>query len=104
MGVSIMEDKRVNQRICFVGGGAMAQAIAQGLVTSGSVDPANISASATSTRFMDWWTSRGVTFSTNNNQVIHSADIVFMAVKPHLYTSMLATLNKAGHRYEDKLW
>ena len=82
----------------------MAQAIAQGLVTSGTVDPANISASATSTRFMDWWTSRGMTFSTNNNQVIHSADIVFIAVKPHLYTSMLATLSEAGHKYGNKLW
>lgn len=99
-----MENKRVNQRIGFVGGGAMAQAIAEGLITSGTVDPANITASATTNRFMNWWTSRGMNFTTNNNQVIHGADIVFIAVKPHLYTGVLATLGKAGHKYGDKLW
>jgi len=91
-------------KIGFVGGGAMAQAIAEGLVTSGTVNPSNISASATSIRFQDWWTSRGMTFATNNHQVVSNSEVVFIAVKPHLYTGMLETLAKEGHKYGDKLW
>merc|ERR1712106_1041871 len=99
-----MEQSRVEQKICFVGGGAMAQAIAEGLVTSGTVDSGNIAASATSNRFKDWWTSRGMSFCTDNNQVISAADIVFIAVKPHLYTGMLATLEREYRVYTGKLW
>jgi len=82
----------------------MAQAIAEGLVTSGTVDSGNIAASATSNRFKDWWTSRGMSFCTDNNQVISAADIVFIAVKPHLYTGMLATLAREDRVYAGKLW
>ena len=82
----------------------MAQAIAEGLVTSGTVDPANISASATSNRFKEWWTSRGMGFCTFNNTIISNAEVVFIAVKPHLCTGMLETLRKEGHRYPEKLW
>eukprot|EP00090_Calanus_glacialis_P004541 TRINITY_DN13397_c0_g1_i1.p1 TRINITY_DN13397_c0_g1~~TRINITY_DN13397_c0_g1_i1.p1 ORF type:complete len:299 (-),score=84.75 TRINITY_DN13397_c0_g1_i1:334-1173(-) len=99
-----MEVCRVEKKIGFVGGGAMAQAIAEGLVTSGTVDPANISASATSNRFKEWWTSRGMGFCTFNNTIISNAEVVFIAVKPHLYTGMLETLRKEGHRYPEKLW
>ena len=49
---------KLETKIGFVGGGAMAQAIAEGLIMSGTVDPVNIMASATSSRFKDWWTSR----------------------------------------------
>jgi len=82
----------------------MAQAIAEGLVMSGTVNPANIMASATTSRFKDWWTSRQMTFMTDNHAVISSSEVVFVSVKPHLYLDMLDTLNKEGRKYEDKLW
>ena len=41
-------------KIGFVGGGAMAHAIAEGLIMSGTVDPTNIMASATSSSVKDW--------------------------------------------------
>jgi len=95
---------KLETKIGFVGGGAMAQAIAEGLVTSGTVDPVNIMASATSDRFKDWWTSRKMTFLTDNHSVISSSEVVFISVKPNLYMSMLDTLKKEGRKYEDKLW
>jgi len=82
----------------------MAQAIAEGLITSGTVDPVNIMASATSERFKDWWRSRNMSFQTDNHIVISSSDVVFISVKPHLYQEMLETLQKEGRKYEDKLW
>ena len=45
---------KLETKIGFVGGGAMAQAIAEGLIMSGTVDPTNIMASATSSSVNDW--------------------------------------------------
>ena len=72
-------------KIGFVGGGAMAQAIAEGLISSGTVPAANISASAPSSRFSNWWGERGAAFLHCNHTVVQQSDVVFIAVKPHLY-------------------
>ena len=56
--VSDPKMSKLETKIGFVGRGAMAQAIAEGLIMSGPVDPTNIMASANSSRFKDWWTSR----------------------------------------------
>ena len=79
----------LDTKIGFVGAGNMAQAIADGLLTSGTVAASSIVVSATSGRFQAWWQERGGTFCTDNNQVIESSDVVFIAVKPHLYSGML---------------
>ena len=55
---------------------------------SGSIEAGNILASATSGRFKAWWEERGVTFMVDNNAVIEASDVVFVAVKPHLYSGM----------------
>ena len=57
-------------KIGFVGAGAMAQAIAEGLLSSGTLSPDNILASATSSRFRAWWEQREVKFSEDNHSVI----------------------------------
>ena len=46
---------KLETKIGFVGAGAMAQAIAGGLLASGSIEAGNILASATSGRFKAWW-------------------------------------------------
>ena len=57
-------------KIGFVGAGAMAQAIAEGLLNSGTLSPDNILASATSSRFRAWWEQRKIKFSEDNHSVI----------------------------------
>eukprot|EP00092_Neocalanus_flemingeri_P007427 GFUD01008020.1.p1 GENE.GFUD01008020.1~~GFUD01008020.1.p1 ORF type:complete len:281 (-),score=116.13 GFUD01008020.1:36-878(-) len=100
-----MTSTKLETKIGFVGGGAMAQAIAQGLVTSGTVLPECIMASATSSRFEDWWTSRKMNFTTDNHSVISCSEVVFLSVKPNLYLDMLDTLKKEGRNYDSsKLW
>ena len=79
---------KLETKIGFVGAGAMAQAIAGGLLASGAIEAGNILASATSGRFKAWWEERGVTFMVDNNAVIEASDVVFVAVKPHLYSGM----------------
>ena len=83
---------KLETKIGFVGAGAMAQAIAEDLISSGTVEAGNIVASATSDRFRNWWEERGVKFSTDNNYVIGESDVVVIAVKPHLYSGMLDRL------------
>ena len=63
-------------KIGFVGAGAMAQAIAEGLLTSGTLSPDNILASATSSRFRAWWEQRNVKFSEDNHTVIQVRTVV----------------------------
>ena len=44
-----------NLKVGFIGGGNMARAIAEGLISSGAVSAANITASATTQRTLDVW-------------------------------------------------
>jgi len=95
---------KLETKIGFVGAGSMAQAIAEGLVASGTVEASSIAASATSDRFRSWWEERGIKFGTDNNDVIEKSDVVFIAVKPHLYIGMFDRLSDERRRYGDKLW
>ena len=79
---------KLETKIGFVGAGAMAQAIAEGLLASGTLEAGNIVASATSARFQAWWEERGMICGVDNNTVIETSDVVFIAVKPHLYSGM----------------
>jgi len=94
----------VEQRIGFVGGGAMAQAIAEGLISSGTMEAGSIMASAATNRTQDWWTARGAKFFTDNHTVVEQCQVVFIAVKPHLYMDMIKSLAGANHKYGEKLW
>jgi len=92
----------IKETIGFMGGGAMAQAIVEGLLSSGLVPAKNVNASALTARTKEWWTSRGMNFSTSNSTCLASSQIVFIAVKPHLYTEALKQLQ--GSQYDGRLW
>jgi len=92
----------IKETIGFVGGGAMAQAIAEGLVASGRVPAANISASAATERTKQWWTSRGMNFGTSNEECARKSEVVVIAVKPHIYSGAMKLLEGGG--YNGKLW
>lgn len=77
----------------------MAQALAEGFTSSGTVDPANIIASATSDRFKSWWEDRGMKFTKNNNFLVDTCSVVFVAVKPHLYTGAVGAIAEKGANY-----
>jgi len=90
--------------VSFIGGGAMAQAIAGGILDSKSLDSGSIHASATSNRFESWWTSRNMSFTTNNTECLNKSNVIVLAVKPHLYSDAIRTLADQGVRVKDKLW
>ena len=81
-------------KIGFVGAGAMAQAIAEGLLTSGTLSPDNILASATSSRFRAWWEERKIKFSEDNHSVIEVSIIVMTLLVCH--SIHVTSLNKSN--------
>jgi pyrroline-5-carboxylate reductase len=83
------------QRIAFVGGGAMAEALAGGLLAAG-VPAAAIRAADPDAERRDHLTrSLGITADAGNARVARDADIVVVAVKPALVGRVLPELASA---------
>jgi pyrroline-5-carboxylate reductase len=90
--------------VSFIGGGAMAQAIAGGILDSRTLESGYIHASAASNRFESWWTSRGMSFTTDNAECLNKSQVIVLAVKPHLYTEVFRSFADKGIKAKDKLW
>jgi len=93
---------KIEKTVGFVGGGAMAQAIAEGLIASGVIAADMIHASAATDRTKQWWTQRGMNFSTDNDCCIEASQVVVIAVKPHLYSEAFKKLKSRS--YAGRLW
>jgi len=79
-----------NKTIGFIGGGNMAYAIAKGLVVSGMVKADKIITSArTEARLQTVWKELGTHTTLNNVEVAEKADVIFLAVKPHILPGVL---------------
>ncbi|XP_057306992.1 pyrroline-5-carboxylate reductase 1, mitochondrial-like isoform X1 [Hydractinia symbiolongicarpus] len=100
----MMEGKKVG----FIGGGNMAYAIAKGLVSSGLIKKEDIITSAkTQTRLQTVWKDLGVKTTTDNIEVAIFADIIFLAVKPHILPSVLTEISSefcVNEKIKDKLF
>ncbi len=86
-------------KLGFIGFGNMAQAMAQGAIRHGGVDPARILVSA---RDKDRLARRaeglGVTVAQDNRQVARDSDILFLAVKPYLLAGVIAEIRDDRRR------
>jgi pyrroline-5-carboxylate reductase len=84
-----MRSELANKRIGFLGGGAMAQALASGLVASGVATEAVAASDPDRARREALKTAPGIeTFETNADLVARS-DLVVLAVKPGLVEAVL---------------
>lgn len=79
----------VEKRIGFLGSGNMCQAIAGGMISSGTAKPENIMSSARSEGGLATVRGMGITGTLDNCQVVRECDVVFLAVKPHILPSVL---------------
>ncbi|KAM9626796.1 pyrroline-5-carboxylate reductase 3 [Trichechus inunguis] len=77
------------RRIGFVGAGRMAEAIARGLVRAGKVEAQNVLASAPSNRNLCRFQALGCQTTHNNQEVLQSCSLVFLATKPHTLPAVL---------------
>jgi len=90
-------------KIGFLGGGAMGEALMTGLLRTGLVAPADIYISDISNqRLAELKQKLGVQKATDNQAVVKEADVVILAVKPHVAPSVLkevAPVAKPGQTF-----
>ncbi len=89
----------MNKKIGFIGAGKMAQAMIEGMLKTNKIAKENIMASAISEKTIDKMTTTYQIAATNNNkEVARFSDILFIAVKPDLYSKVIAEISNEINR------
>lgn len=81
----------LNQNICFIGGGNMAQALIGGLFSRG-LPVTRITVSDPVEQIRQILEEKGVQTTTDNLEAIKNADVVVLAVKPQVLATVLQPL------------
>ncbi|MDI9722141.1 pyrroline-5-carboxylate reductase [Acinetobacter junii] len=81
----------LNQNICFIGGGNMAQALIGGLLSCG-LPTTRITVSDPVEQIRQILEEKGIQTTTDNVEAIQNADVVVLAVKPHVLATVLQPL------------
>jgi len=80
----------MNKKIGFIGCGNMAQAMISGLIKSKLILPTQIMASALTEKKLNFAKDNyGILVSNNNMDILEFSDIIFMAVKPNVYRTII---------------
>lgn len=82
----------LNQNICFIGGGNMAQALIGGLLSRG-LPTTRITVSDPVDQIRHILEEKGIETTTDNVDAIKNADVVVLAVKPQVLATVLQPLN-----------
>ena len=81
----------LNQNICFIGGGNMAQALIGGLLSRG-LPTTRITVSDPVEQIRQILEVKGIQTTTDNVEAIQNADVVVLAVKPQVLATVLQPL------------
>ena len=81
----------LNQNICFIGGGNMAQALIGGLLSRG-LPTTRITVSDPVEQIRHILEEKNIQTTTDNVDAIKTADVVVLAVKPQVFASVLQPL------------
>jgi pyrroline-5-carboxylate reductase len=88
----------MNKQIGFIGCGKMAQAMIQGIISSGIISPSNIIVSAkTEDTLLEVQRKYDIFVTRNSKDVVSFSDILFIAVKPHLYEEIINEIKHEIH-------
>ena len=87
--------KFIKQKIGFIGGGQMALALVNGFLTSELISPNQIMASAPSNKNLKVWENLSASTTHDNAKVIKNSDVIFLAVKPHIFPEVLKKLKES---------
>lgn len=87
---------KITKKIGFIGGGQMALALGKGFMASGLVSPNQVYASAPSDTNLCLWRQLGAQTTHTNADVIMNCDIIFLAVKPHIYPQAIIELQSSS--------
>ncbi|XP_057653197.1 pyrroline-5-carboxylate reductase 3 [Diorhabda carinulata] len=97
------KSKNISQKIGFIGGGNMAKAICEGIVTNGLVTFDQIYVSGPRLKHLGWWIGQGCNTYQENEKVVSEADIIFICVKPHILQTVTSELKSTFSRNKEVL-
>ncbi|KAJ8984254.1 hypothetical protein NQ317_007486 [Molorchus minor] len=83
---------KITQKVGFIGDGSMAKAICRSIKRKGLVDYSQVYVSSPYIKNLDSWKDLGANVSTDNSIVAKEADIIFLAVKPHILQEALSQI------------
>ncbi|MDO5062353.1 MAG: pyrroline-5-carboxylate reductase [Peptostreptococcaceae bacterium] len=87
----------MNKKIGFIGCGNMAKAMIVSIIKAELVDPKNIFASDGYQPSLDDVKTRlGIHTTLDNKEVVKSSDVIFLAVKPNMYDSVMQEVAPLG--------
>lgn len=72
-----------NKKIAIIGCGNLGLSILNGLIESKAVSPSQLIATRRNTSKIEFLVEKGVHVTSNNEEAVHSADIVILALKPY---------------------
>ena len=86
----------MNKHISFIGGGNMASAIINGLISSNLASPAQITATARTPQTLAALQERfDIDTTLDNAEAAKKADILFLAVKPYLFPEIIPAIRNS---------
>ncbi len=87
----------VQRTIGFIGFGNMASAIAAGMLSANFTTPKHIIAHAREgVKLRAFSEARGIRAASDNEEVVRSADVVILAIKPNMFARVLPPLRAAA--------
>lgn len=87
-----MDMKIIKQKLGFIGGGNMSSAICEGMVRKGRTKYSQIYVSSPRLETLEPWKIKGANVTTDNGTVVNEADVIFLAVKPHILPVAVAAM------------
>lgn len=91
--MEIGNSERITQIIGFIGGGNMAKAIFDGIVSKKLVDTNQVFVSGPRIERLSYFKDQGVHIAENNQSLIKSCDVIFICVKPHVLETIACQIN-----------
>ncbi|CAH1109538.1 unnamed protein product [Psylliodes chrysocephalus] len=88
---------KLTQKIGFIGDGSMAKAICRGINRKGLIDYSQVYVSSPYIKNLDSWKDLGANVSTDNSLVVKESDVVFLAVKPHVFCDAVKQIEKGAN-------
>lgn len=82
----------MSTKIAIIGGGNLGTAIAQGLISSGFIQPQHIIITKRNTATLQPLQQKGVNVSSNNNEAAAFADYIILAIKPFQLKDVLQNM------------
>ncbi|XP_023019575.1 pyrroline 5-carboyxlate reductase [Leptinotarsa decemlineata] len=87
-----ISSKSISEKIGFIGGGNMAKAICEGIVNKGLLKYDQVYVSGPNLNNLSVWKEKGAQIFTENGKVVEHADVIFLAVKPHILPTAIANM------------